>query len=200
MAKTEHRWFAYMWENRLSKQEAMRPWREYTAGRARGRVLEVGIGNGASIPYYRGIDELIGVEPDPAMRRYAEPRAKEAPFPVRLVAGEAQHLPLADDSVDVVVSNLVYCTIPDVDAALGEVARVLKPGGEFRFFEHVRASGNIAGRLQDAVTPLWSWFGAGCHPNRRIEDAIRRAGFDIVEIERFRAGLPHIAGLARPPA
>lgn len=195
----EHRWFAWMWERVMSGSGRMRAWREATAGHARGRVLEIGIGNGMTIPFYHDIDELIGVEPDGAMRRYLEPRAAGAPFPVRVLAVSGERLPIDDASIDTVVSNLVYCTIPDVAASLAEVRRVLKPGGEFRFVEHVRG-GRFAGPIHDFITPVWRWTGAGCHPNRRIEDAIRAAGFDIVEIERGGGPIPHIVGVARAAA
>lgn len=181
----------------MSRGARMRRWREETAGKAGGRVLEIGIGNGATIGFYDDIDELIAVEPDAAMRRYLEPRAEAAPFPVRILPVSGERLPLDDDSVDTVVSNLVYCTIPDVAASYAEVHRVLKPGGEFRFVEHVRG-GRFGGRVHDVITPVWRWVGAGCHPNRRLEDAIRDAGFDIVELQRVGGPLPHILGVARP--
>jgi SAM-dependent methyltransferase len=198
--RTAHRWFAAFWERLLSRMPALAPWRERTAGGARGRVLEIGIGNGVTIDWYgNGVVSLTAVEPDAAMRNYLARRTAGAAFPVEIVAAPAEALPFPDASFDTVVVNLVFCSVDDPARGLAEARRVVRPGGELRFFEHVR-SGGFAGRVQDAITPIWRWFGAGCHPNRRTEDAIRAAGFEIVEIERFRMhGLRHIAGVARVP-
>lgn len=196
MAEKEHRWFAALWE-RMGRGKRFRQWREHTAGGAKGRVLEIGIGAGHSIAFYHDIEALVAVEPDPAMWRYLEPRLADAPFPVEAHPIGAEALPFPDASFDTVVASVVYCTIPDAAKSLAEVRRVLKPGGEFRFVEHVRAGGAI-GVAQDLITPAWRWIGAGCHPNRRTEDAIRAAGFEIVEIERQGRVVPHILGVARP--
>ncbi len=164
---------------------------------ASGRVLEIGIGNGRSIPYYGDIAALVGLEPDARMIDYLRRRAT-APFPLHVVAADAGRLPFRDGAFDTVVSALVQCTVPDLDAALAEVQRVLRPGGQFRFFEHVRGDGP-EGALHDALTPMWSRApGLGCKLNRRIEDAICSAGFRSVEIRHARlATLPAISGVAR---
>ena len=164
---------------------------------ASGRVLEIGIGNGRSIPYYGDITALVGLEPDARQIDYLRRRAT-APFLVHIVAADAGRLPFRDGAFDTVVSALVQCTVPDLEATLAEVRRVLRPGGQFRFFEHVRGSG-LEGTLHNALTPLWSRApGLGCRLNRRIEDAIRSAGFRSVEIRHARlATLPAIIGVAR---
>jgi ubiquinone/menaquinone biosynthesis C-methylase UbiE len=122
-----------------------------------------------------------------------------------VVAGHATALPVDDASFDAAVASLVLCSVPDVPTALAELRRVLKPGGELRFFEHVRSDKLWFGLLEDAITPLWSRVGGGCHPNRDTAAAIRAAGFDIEELGRiyyaplrFYPSRAHILGRARP--
>ena len=190
------RWAIARWEHQASRSPWLHPYRETTMGQATGQVLEIGIGNGRSIPYYGRITALVALEPDARMIDYLRRRAT-APFPIDVMAAEAGHLPFHDGSFDTVVSALVQCTVPDPGATLAEVRRVLRPGGQFRFFEHVRGGG-MEGALHDALTPLWSRApGLGCQLNRRIEDSVRAAGFRSVEIRHARlVGLPAITGVA----
>jgi SAM-dependent methyltransferase len=135
--------------------------------------------------YPGSVAEVVAVEPDDTLRALAERAAAHAPVPVRVVDGDADHLPLPDAVADAVVTSLVLCSVPDQASALAEVLRVLRRGGELRFYEHVR-SGGVAGVLQDAVTPLWRLAAGGCHPNRRTSEAIRAAGLVVETEERFR--------------
>jgi ubiquinone/menaquinone biosynthesis C-methylase UbiE len=116
-------------------------------------------------------------------------------------------LPFDDDSFDTVVSTLVMCSVRDPAKALSEVRRVLKPEGEYRFYDHVRYDHAFGAFWQDLVTPVWRWFGAGCHPNRDVAQFIRDAGFDIIQLELTKPlppippmvfSRPHIKGIARP--
>ena len=135
----------------------------------------------------------------PAIRASIEAQIVEAP---------AEELPFPDASFDTVLSVHVLCSVPDLRKGLAEVRRVLKPGGQFRFFEHVR-SRNAAGALaQDIALPVWRGFGAGCHPNRDTTTAVEKAGFRVVEHERMRPfslaqsllicafARPHVLGVA----
>jgi len=125
-------------------------------------------------------------------------RARELGLDVEFHQSSAEALPFPDASFDAVICTLVLCTVPDVPPALAEIRRVLKPEGTFRFIEHVRAHG-VHGRVQDLLTPVWRWFGAGCHLNRRTAESIAAAGFEIVELRRRPVPLtPLIAGVARP--
>ncbi len=170
-------------------------YRGVIVGGARGRVLEIGVGTGANLPYYSSeIESLTGMEPDAAMLRRARTRAEEVGRQVEWVQGRAEALPFPDESFDAVVGTLVLCSVRYVPTGLAEVLRVLKPGGQFRFLEHVRSETPWAARLQDWVTPVWRRCTAGCHPNRDTEQAIRAAGFEIVERRRLRVGF----GLASP--
>jgi SAM-dependent methyltransferase len=165
-------------------------------GDVAGHVLEIGIGNGLNLRYYRHISKLTAIEPDPFMRQLLAGRAETVVFPFEVRPAKAEALPFEDSSFDAVVTSLVLCSVGELGRALGEIRRVLKPGGEYRFMEHVRADG-IGGKLLDAIQPGWSWLGGGCHPNRQTEAAIRAAGFAVTSIERYNEGLlPHIWGVA----
>ncbi|WP_151484965.1 class I SAM-dependent methyltransferase [Streptomyces albicerus] len=151
-----------------------------------GRVLEVGAGQGRNFRHYPDtVEEVVALEPDDTLRTAAEKAAASAPVRVTVVAGEAGQLPGKDGEFDAVIASLVLCTVGDQARALAEIARVLRPGGELRFYEHVRSPRPWAGRLEDAITPLWRRAGGGCHPNRDTEAAIQAAGFAITHIERF---------------
>ncbi|WP_027005426.1 class I SAM-dependent methyltransferase [Conexibacter woesei] len=162
-----------------------------------GDLVEVGAGDGLNFPFYPpDVASVTAVEPEPSLRARA---AAGAPPQVRVVDGTAEHLPVADASADAVVACLVLCSVADQDAALAEVARVLKPGGVLRFYEHVVAE-NRAGRSAQQVldrTGLWPTLAAGCHLTRDTRAAMVRNGFALADERRFSVGgLPHIAGTA----
>jgi ubiquinone/menaquinone biosynthesis C-methylase UbiE len=194
-----HRWFAatYAVVTRQAEQRVLSPLRRWVVGEATGTVLEIGAGTGASFPYYLSAERVVATEPDPYMLGRAQRRAAAPQVDMALVA--AEHLPLADASCDTVVCTLVLCTVHDPAQALAEVRRVLKPGGTFRFLEHVRGEG-WTGRAQDFITPAWRWIGAGCHPNRGTLETMTAAGFQTVRLERTEVGpfgWPLVAGIAR---
>ncbi len=161
---------------------------------ARGRVLEVGAGTGRNLPLYAGVDSVVALEPDGAMRRRLFDRLATVSVPVEVHEGGIDDSGLPDASFDTVVTTLVLCTVPDQDSALAEIRRLLKPQGRLLFLEHVRAPG-AAGRLQEMATPLWSRLAAGCHLDRPTLEAMRRSGLAITDCER-RGVLAQ--GLARP--
>ena len=173
--------------------------------RATGRVVEIGAGTGLNLPHYPPdvVTEVLAVEPDPHMFRRLALVIGDAPVPVRLRRTTADALHLGDAWADAVVMSLVLCSVPSQAAALAEARRVLKPGGRLLFFEHVRAASPMVARLQDLLERPWGWFGGGCHPNRDTIAAIRAAGFQIDELERFDEpgallAKPHVLGVARP--
>jgi ubiquinone/menaquinone biosynthesis C-methylase UbiE len=171
-----------------------------------GQVVEVGAGDGGNFAHYPAeVTSLVAVEPEPYLRAKAESRAFAAAVPVEVVNGTADRLPLADDSIDAVVTSLVLCSVPDQAIALAEIFRVLRPGGELRFYEHV-AAGPDTGldrvqRIADAT--IWSWFSGGCHVHRDTATAITTAGFTITTLDSFDFGpvpaTPHILGRAVRP-
>jgi ubiquinone/menaquinone biosynthesis C-methylase UbiE len=176
----------------------------------RGRVIELGAGSGVSFAYYPAtVTELIAVEPEAHLRALAQEAAHEAPIAVRVVDGMADRLPADDAAMDAGVVTAVLCSVPDPGAALAELLRVIRPGGELRFFEHVAARSPRLARFQRALdATLWPRLMGDCHTHRDTEAAIRAAGFQIEERERFsfRAHViaapvaPRILGRARRPA
>jgi SAM-dependent methyltransferase len=173
-----------------------------------GRVVEVGAGNGLNFPHYPvEVTEVLAVEPEPFLREKAGQAAAGAPVPVSVVDGLADSLPAEDGSFDAGVASLVLCSVPEQDRALAELRRVIRPGGELRFYEHVRAQDAGHARSQDRIDRLWPRFSGGCHPNRDTPAAIEAAGFHIERCERFtfrpffllKAIEPHVIGVARRP-
>ena len=178
---------------------------------ATGRVVELGPGTGANLAHLpRELESLTLVEPSPAMR--ARLRARLAALrtvddaalpPTEVVAAGGDALPLADGSVDTVVATLVLCSVPDPAAVLGEVRRVLAPGGRLLLLEHVAAPGGRTRRLQRLLTPAWRRVAQGCHLDRDTRAALVAAGFDDAEVVDHRipgAGPigPALIGTARP--
>jgi len=162
-----------------------------------GRVLEIGAGNGLNFPHYpTTVTEVMAVEPEPYLRRLAQAAARQAPVPIRVADGVAEALPAPDGAVDAVVASLVLCTVTDPQLALAEARRVLRPGGELRFYEHVRATDPRLARWQDRLQRPWGWLVGGCHPNRDTVAAITAAGLRIVALDRF--DLAAMPALARP--
>ena len=173
-----------------------------------GRVLEMGCGNGLNFEHYPdSVDEVVGMEPEPTMRAAALEAARRAPVTVNVIDGVADALPVEDESFDAAVVSLVLCSVPDQARALAELRRVLRPGGELRFYEHVQAITQPgAAMLTFAEKTFWPRVGGGCHPARRTGEAIARAGFEIEECRRFgfkaatfMPTIPHILGRARRP-
>ena len=180
--------------------------RELLAGLS-GRILELGAGNGVNFSYYAsGVSEVVAVEPEDYLRGRARRAAARVRVPVTVIDAVADSLPFPDGSFDAAVASLVLCTVPDQGCALGELRRVLRVGGELRFYEHVRPNNpRTAARWQRLDDwNIWPRLAGGCHPARDTEAAIRDAGF-IVERSRrfpFKAGpvtAPHIVGVARRP-
>jgi ubiquinone/menaquinone biosynthesis C-methylase UbiE len=163
---------------------------------ARGRVLEIGVGTGLSLPHYPPVDELVATDPSEPMLRRARRRAAEAGVDVTFVKAPAEQLPFEDDSFDTVVSMVVLCTVEDQQRALREIRRVLRPNGQFLFSEHVRSEDPKRAGWQDRLEPIWGVVANGCHPNRHTLDAIREAGFDVSEVEQGE--LPGVPALVRP--
>jgi SAM-dependent methyltransferase len=168
-----------------------------------GRVLEVGAGNGLNFQHYpAAVTEVLAIEPEPYLCRLALAAARQAPVPIRVVDGTGEALPALDRAVDVVVASLVLCTVTDLNQALAETRRVLRPGGKLRFYEHVRAEDPRLARWQDRLERPWGWLVGGCHPNRDTVAAITAAGLRLEQLDRFDLqampplARPHVLGLA----
>jgi ubiquinone/menaquinone biosynthesis C-methylase UbiE len=152
-----------------------------------GRVVEVGAGSGVSFAAYpRSVSEIIALEPEPNLRKLAERAGESAALPVRVLDAVAEQIPVPDASVDAVVFAGVLCSVADPHRVLGEARRVLRPGGELRFYEHVVARNarlRTLQRLLDAT--FWPRLFGGCHTTRDTEAALVACGFRVEERERF---------------
>jgi ubiquinone/menaquinone biosynthesis C-methylase UbiE len=195
------RWHAALYEF-LTKgdQKWLSRHRPHIIGEADGRVLEIGAGTGNNFPYYEKAREVMATEPDPFMLARAQKHLDEmGPTNVELRQAAAEDLPFDDGSFDHVVSALVLCTVRDPVRALSEARRVLKPGGTLRFIEHVRYDEGLRGRVQDVAAPVWRYFGGGCHLNRRTDETIAEAGFEMLDLTRHKIAVPGpvLVGVAR---
>jgi SAM-dependent methyltransferase len=160
---------------------------------ARGHVVEIGAGTGLNLAHYpEAVTELVLTEPEPGMRRKIARSLKRQGRVARVVDAPADRLPMADASVDTVVSTLVLCTVPDPDAALREIARVLRPGGQVLFIEHVRSSSRRLAAWQDRLVRPWRSFGGGCVCNRPTLQLMRARGFTVDVEEAVWRGMPAI--------
>ncbi len=161
--------------------------REWVGERARGRILEVGIGTGRSLPHYPGDAAVTGIELSPAMLAIARRRAADLGCDVDLQEGDAEHLPARDSSFDTVVCALSLCTIPGPAAAIGEMKRVLVPGGRLLLLDHVGSAWPPAYAAQWLLERI-TIRAAGEHFTRRQLPLVQAAGFLIAETERLKAG------------
>ena len=176
------------------RREAMR--------NAVGRLLMIGIGPGTDLLLLPpAVTSVAAVEPEMAFRRMASALARRLGIALDIVDGVAESIPFPDNSFESVHVGLVLCSVDDVSAALGEIRRVLVPGGRLVVLEHVRGDGAM-GRFQDLIARPWSWLASGCHPNRRTVDAIAAAGFDTRGLRTIRRTLvpppctPQLLGFA----
>lgn len=194
---------------RLGEQRAgIGEHREELLAGVTGRVLEVGCGNGMNFAHYPAeVTEVVALEPEPYLRSRAQRAAPEAPVPVRVGDGVAEALDEPDGSFDAAIASLVLCSVEDPSRALAELHRVLRPGGELRFYEHVRSEDPRQARWQERVQPVWRVFAGGCHPARDTVAAVEAAGFELIHLRRFSFRIspveylvePHVIGRARRP-
>jgi ubiquinone/menaquinone biosynthesis C-methylase UbiE len=160
------------------------PFRERVIGAADGRVLEIGVGSGMNLPFYRPpVREVLALEPAPRLVSMARSASHATGMPVSFLGASAEAIPLDGHSVDTVVTTWTLCSIPQAGAALAEMRRVLRPGGKLLFVEHGLAPDEAVRWWQGRLTPVWRHIGGGCHLNRPIRSMIEAAGFHIDRIE-----------------
>ncbi|GAA4567228.1 hypothetical protein GCM10023193_45840 [Planotetraspora kaengkrachanensis] len=164
-------------------------------------MLEVGAGDGVKFTCYPdSVHEIAVAETDPFLLQTVLMACKKGPVPVRTVAGDLTRIPSPNGAYDAVVCSLVLCTSPDLEKSLAELRRVLKPGGELRFYEHVRSTNVLAAAAERLVAPLWSQMRGGCHPGRDTLTAIESAGFVVDHVSQLSFhGVNHVLGVARTP-
>jgi ubiquinone/menaquinone biosynthesis C-methylase UbiE len=175
--------------------------REFAVIRARvaaglaGEVLEVGFGSGLNVPHYPpAVTQVVAVDPATAGRRLAAGRVAACDVPVKYVGLDGQDLPLPPESVDHVLITWTLCSIPNAERALGEIRRVLRPGGVLHFVEHGRSPDSAVARWQDRLTPLNRRVAGGCRLNRPIGQLVADAGLDVTEMENYYVHGPRIFG------
>jgi ubiquinone/menaquinone biosynthesis C-methylase UbiE len=171
-----------------------------------GTVIEIGAGNGLNFAYYpAGVTSVLAVEPDPYLREIAAQQARQARPPVEVRDGVAERLPAADAAFDAAVVTLVLCSVADQQAVLAELHRVVRPGGQLRFLEHVEAGTPGLRRVQHLLdATIWPALLGGCHTGRDTAAAIASAGFTIERLDEFRfppsrwstPATPHVSGVA----
>jgi len=183
---------------KATEEAGLRQMRRELVAEARGRVLEIGAGTGANVELYpETVEELVLAEPDPHMtRRLREKLAEAGNAAAEVVEAPAEQLPFEDSSFDTAVVTLVLCTVPGPEAALAEIARVLKPGGRLLFIEHVRSQEPGLARWQDRLERPWHFLGDGCHCNRDTVATIAASPLTLGEVEHDR--LPKAAPIVEP--
>jgi ubiquinone/menaquinone biosynthesis C-methylase UbiE len=190
--------------NLAMRNRRLVPYRERVVAAAEGRVLEIGIGSGLNLPFYRApVREVLGLDPASGLIAMAQRVSRAVSIPVSFLEGSAEAIPLDDHSIDSIVTAWTLCTIPQAAAALAEMRRVLRPGGQLLFVEHGLAPDEGVRRWQDRLTPTWKCISGGCHLNRPIRTLIENAGFRYEFIETgYMPGLKPMSflyeGRARP--
>jgi ubiquinone/menaquinone biosynthesis C-methylase UbiE len=161
----------------LLEVSSLRSLRQRLLKEVSGAVLEIGMGTGANLPFYNGVDFVAGIDLRAAHLAGAVGREQTPPFGVS--CANAHHLPFGNGRFDNIVSTLVFCSIPDPQAALAEIRRVLKPNGRFYLLEHVRGQNPVSRRLTDWLHPAWFALQGECHLNRETAVTLQQAGFTI---------------------
>ena len=177
-------------DSALSTSEVRR-FRERVCAGLAGDVLEIGFGSGLNLAHYPpGVSGVWAIEPSDLAWQMAQPRIAAAGVPVQRAGLDGQRLDLPDQRFDAALYTYTMCTIPDLDAALAEVLRVLRPGGTLHFVEHGRAPDPAVARWQDRLQPIQYRVAAGCHLDRPIAEHLRRSGLAPVELDTFYAKGP----------
>jgi SAM-dependent methyltransferase len=206
--KVHHPLFARIYMRTVERREALgeEEYRRRLLSGLTGRVIELGAGPGNNLAFYPPtVEHVLAVEPEAVLRAECAKNADQAPVEVTVVDGVSGRLPADDASADAAVASLVLCSVPDQERALGELRRVLREGGELRFYEHVVAHHPVAAALQRlADATFWPRVAGGCHMSRNTGAALERAGFALEWCDRFTFSpgapvppIPHILGAAR---
>jgi ubiquinone/menaquinone biosynthesis C-methylase UbiE len=168
----------------VMRRKDLTKYRRAAVAAARGRVLEIGVGSGLNFPLYgKQVEFVYGIDPSPRLLSIARRRAAASGIPVELLLGSATAIPLADNAVDTVVMTWTLCSIPDPLAALREMRRVLKPDGNLCFVEHGLSPEPGVERWQHRITTVWRRMAGGCHLDRKMDDLIRLAGFNLTDLQ-----------------
>lgn len=188
----------------VMRQEQLEKYRRAAVASARGRVLEIGVGSGLNFPFYgEQVEVVIGLDPSLRLLVMARRRAAEAGVRAEFIQGSATAIPIGDSMIDTIVMTWALCSIPDPSLALREMRRVLKADGRLLFIEHGLCPAKSVERWQHRLTPIWRRVSGGCCLDRRMDDLVRSAGFELTELKNEYAEGPRIftymyEGCARP--
>lgn len=171
------------------EQGAFRGIRGDLIKRASGNVLELGSGTGINFPFYREVQSVIAIEPNPAMIHRSLMKKELASVPIEILQSSAEELPFPDHSFDTVVATLVFCTIPNVEKALQEIHRICNPNGKILLFEHVLMKNPVLRKMQIHLTPFWSKVCDGCCLDRDTASVLQEHGFHMIELKKYYRGL-----------
>lgn len=172
--------------NLLMSGEPFDSARQQVLAEVSGEVLEIGFGSGLNIPHYpSSVQKITAIDPNPGMSRYAEPRIAASPITVERCILSGESLPMADASFDTVVSTWTLCSIKNIEQALAEIYRVLKPSGRFIFLEHGLSDEPEIARWQHRLNPVQKLIGDGCNLNRNIRVLVEQAGFSLLDVDNF---------------
>ncbi len=162
--------------------------------RARGTVLEIGIGSGQNLPHYNPahVDKIIGVDPDDYIWKRSAARREACTIPIERIGLSGEAIPLCDDLADTVVVTYSLCTIPDPVAALSEMKRIVKPGGEILFCEHGKAPDAGVHQWQNRIDPVWKYIAGGCHSGRDIPALLQAAGLTLTDLQQMYIPGPRV--------
>jgi ubiquinone/menaquinone biosynthesis C-methylase UbiE len=175
----------------VMQQNQLEKYRREVVAAAYGRVLEVGVGSGLNFPLYgKQVETVVGIDPSPRLLAIARRRADAAGVRAEFLQGSATAIPLADSTIDTVVMTWTLCSINDPRAALREMRRVLKPEGKLLFVEHGLSPEPGIARWQHRLTPIWCHVAGGCHLDRKTDNLIHSAGFDLTELRTEYANGP----------
>ncbi len=180
--------------------------RQIVVPMVKGTVLEIGIGSGLNLPFYDRdkVKNIIGIDPGVGVLKLGEKRFTDSDIPLEVLQESAEKIPLETNSVDSVLLTWAGCSIPDIETALCEMRRVLRPGGQLVFCEHGRSDDPKVARMQDFLNKVWPHFAGGCNVNRDFQALIKQAGFEFKELDMFYAmkeAKPvsfHFRGIAEP--
>ena len=171
-------------------------YRRAVLGQVQGEVLEIGFGTGLNLPYYPpGVTQLTALEPNPGMRSLAQNRIQSTPIPIEWLSSSAESIPLPDQRFDSIVSTWTLCSVPNIDQALQEICRLLKPSGRFHFVEHGLSPDAGISTWQRWINPVQRVLGDGCQLIREFPELIEANGMRIVQIEtQYADSLPKVWG------